>query len=45
MHEWDQEQDNKFNELITEIRKYPNQPSILVENIWHKDAKNIYHAR
>ena len=39
------EQDDELNELIADIRRRPNPPSILVENIWHKDAKNVYHAR
>ena len=25
--------------------KLNDPPSILIENIWHEDAKNVYHAR
>lgn len=30
---------------LEEVAKQPNAPSILLENIWHENAKNVYHAR
>ena len=44
-HEWDKEQDYKLDQLIKEAQNLPYPPSILVENIWHEDAKNVYFAR
>ena len=46
MDEWDRKQDKVLHEVIYNITtKLPDPPSILVENIWHEKAQNVYHAR
>ena len=46
MDEWDRKQDNVLHEVIYNITtKLRNPPSILVENIWHEKAINVYYAR
>ena len=36
---------SEVKEYIKEAAKLPNAPSILMESVSHKDAKNCYHAR
>ena len=34
-----------LNRYVDEVQKGPNPPSILIENVWHEEAKNVYYAR
>ena len=43
--EWDKNLDSDLNRYLVEAAKLPKPPTILMENIWHLDAKNVYHAR
>ena len=35
----------ELDEYIEEVSNSPNSASILVENVWIKKARNVYHAR
>ena len=43
--EWDQKLVAEVEQYIKEASKLPNPPSILMEKVSHKDAKNCYYAR
>ena len=37
--------DADLNRYLVEVAKLPDPPNIVIENIWHENAKNVYHAR
>lgn len=43
--EWDQQLAADVKRYIDEAARLPNPPSILMESVSHRDAKNCYHAR
>ena len=44
-NEWDQKQVAEVKKYIDFATSQPNPPTILMESVSHKDAKNCYHAR
>ena len=44
-NDWDLKLNQDLKDYIEQVTKLPNAPTILIEGVWHENAKNVYHAR
>lgn len=46
-HDWDRARMKRWDDLITQIKRElaDDAPEFLIEKVWNRNAKNVYHAR